>query len=216
MTFDSDKKNDFIEATGKTVEEALSKALQELNVTEDRINYEILEKPSKGILGFGSKVAKIRVTLLVKDPIDKATDFLKEIFETLKIDVSFDVVKKEVAYEEDYKNLSRDDDNKKDNSKYNKERSHYVINLKGNNIGMMIGKHGQTLDALNYLTSIVANNESDERIRVVLDIEGYRSRREDTLRKLALRLADKVKNRMGKVVLEPMNPQERKIIHTAL
>ena len=215
MTFE-DKKDAVIEIEGKTVEDALEKALQELNVTEDQISYEIVEKPSKGLFGFGSKSAKIKVSLLVKEPIEKAADFLKEIFATLKLDVSFEIAKKDVPYEEDYRPQTQDGDNKKDYSKYNREKSHYVINLKGSNMGVLIGKHGQTLEALNYLTSIVANSDSGERIRIVLDIEGYRARREETLRKLALRLADKVKYKTGKIVLEPMNPQERKIIHTAL
>jgi spoIIIJ-associated protein len=93
---------------------------------------------------------------------------------------------------------------------------HVVINLRGEDLGILIGKHGQTLDALQYLTNLAANRDADERSRIVIDVEDYRKRRAETLSRLAMRLADKVKRRGERVVLEPMSPQERKIIHMAL
>jgi spoIIIJ-associated protein len=93
---------------------------------------------------------------------------------------------------------------------------HVLFNLRGNDLGVLIGKHGQTLDALQYLVNLAANRDSMERVRVLLDVEDYRKRRADTLTQLALRLADKVKRRGEKVILEPMSSHERKIIHMAL
>lgn len=179
-----------VEKTGKTIDEAIELALAELEINRERIDYEVLEVPSKGLFGFiGSKLAKVRVTVRPVDPIEAAKQFLISIFETMNIAVAME-------------KMTQDD--------------HVVINLHGDDLGVLIGKHGQTLDALQYLTNLAANRDADERIRIILDVEDYRKRRAETLSRLAMRLADKVKRRGERVVLEPMSPQERKIIHMAL
>ncbi|MBP2642341.1 MAG: hypothetical protein H6Q67_228 [Firmicutes bacterium] len=194
-----------IEVSGKTIEDALSAGLAELFVSRDDVEYEVLEEPSKGLFGFlGGKPAKLRITVKEKpfldevtekvqaamvDPVTAATTFLHSVFSAMKIDVSMENCKK---------------------------NDHVVINLRGDNLGVLIGKHGQTLDALQYLTNLAAHRDSEERLKIVIDVEDYRKRREETLIRLAKRLADKVKSQGDKVVLEPMSPQERKIIHMAL
>ncbi|WP_371365067.1 hypothetical protein SRRS_54980 [Sporomusa rhizae] len=179
-----------IEKTGKTIDEAIELALAELEVTRDRIDYEVLEVPSKGLFGFiGSKLAKVKVSVRMIDPVEEAKKFLESVFKAMNITVFME-------------KLTHDD--------------HVVINLRGEDLGVLIGKHGQTLDALQYLTNLAANRDAAERSRIILDVEDYRKRRAETLSRLAMRLADKVKRRGERVVLEPMSPQERKIIHMAL
>lgn len=179
----------FVEKTGKTVEEAVQVALKELNVSYENVAVEVLEEPSKGLFGFiGGKLAKVKVTVK-PNPVNVAKDFLASIFETMKLKVFME-------------KMSNDD--------------HVTINLRGEDLGLLIGKHGQTLDALQYLTNLAANRDVEERVRIVLDVEDYRKRRTETLSRLANRLADKVKRRGEKVMLEPMSPHERKIIHMAL
>ncbi|MCC5467439.1 RNA-binding cell elongation regulator Jag/EloR [Pelosinus baikalensis] len=179
-----------VDMTGKTVEEAVRLALNELQVGEDRIEYEVLEAPSKGLFGFiGSKPAKVRVTIKPIDPVQVAHEFLKTVFDLMKLEVQIERVGKEDSIN---------------------------FNIRGNDLGILIGKHGQTLDALQYLTNLTANRDIDGKVRIVLDVEDYRQRRTDTLNRLAARLADSVKRRGEKVVLEPMSPNERKIIHMAL
>jgi spoIIIJ-associated protein len=179
-----------MEMTGKTIEEAVRLALHELQVGEDRIDYEVLEAPSKGLFGFiGCKPAKVRVTIKPIDPIKVALDFLETVFDLMKLEVHIE----KVALEDSI-----------------------GFNIRGNDLGILIGKHGQTLDALQYLTNLTANRDADSKVRIVLDVEDYRQRRTDTLNRLATRLADTVKRRGEKVVLEPMSPNERKIIHMAL
>ncbi|HWR44035.1 RNA-binding cell elongation regulator Jag/EloR [Sporomusa sp.] len=178
------------EKTGKTIEEAIELALAELGVSRDRVDHEVLEVPSKGLFGFiGSKLAKVRVAIRPIDPVEVAKQFLNSVFSSMKVNV----VMEKMTHED-----------------------HVVINLRGEDLGILIGKHGQTLDALQYLTNLAANRDADERSRIVLDVEDYRKRRAETLSRLAMRLADKVKRRGERVVLEPMSPQERKIIHMAL
>lgn len=179
-----------MEKTGKTIEEAVALALSELEVGIDRIDYEVLEAPSRGFFGFiGTKLAKIRVTVKPIDPIKVAKDFLESIFNLMKLEVHIE----EIA--------------KQDNT---------VFNVRGNDLGILIGKHGQTLDALQYLTNLTANRDTESKVRIVIDVENYRQRRAETLTRLASRLADNVRRRGEKVVLEPMSSNERKIIHMAL
>lgn len=179
-----------IEKTGKTIDEAIELALAELEVTRDRIDYEVLEVPSKGLFGFiGSKLAKVKVSVRMIDPVEEAKKFLESVFKAMNINVFME-------------KMTHDD--------------HVVLNLRGEDLGVLIGKHGQTLDALQYLTNLAANRDAAERSRIILDVEDYRKRRAETLSRLAMRLADKVKRRGERVVLEPMSPQERKIIHMAL
>lgn len=178
-----------VEITGKTIEEALELALNQLGVKADRVEYEVLEAPSKGFFGFGSKPARIRVVVKKSDPIAVAEEFLQSIF--AQMDLSVDI---EQAVNAD----------------------NITFNFKGDDLGILIGKHGQTLDALQYLTNLAANRDSDERVKIVLDVENYRKRRTETLNRLALRLADKVRRSGERITLEPMSPHERKIIHMAL
>lgn len=202
-----------VEKTGKTVEEAVAAALKELQVTEDRVTVEVLEQPKSGFLGLiGGRPAKVAVTLIEKEepaveeapaaeepaavvsaeegPIAVGKMFLMDVFAKMNLTVTIETeVKEEVV----------------------------LFDLKGEDLGILIGRHGQTLDALQYLTNLAANkNASEGRIRIVLDVEDYRKRREETLVRLAHRLANKVKRRNQRIVLEPMSRHERKIIHMAL
>ena len=229
----------FVEMTAKTVDEAVAKALKELNITAEEAVVEVLEEGKKGFLGMFSKDAKVRVTakevaapvveeiiveevkveveteveetvkeeapaateeraarepkkFVVNDEaVAKAREFLQKVFNAMKIEV---VMEKFV----------------------NKNDGIVTFKLHGADMGILIGKHGQTLDSLQYLTNLVANKNSAERVRVIIDVEDYRDRRIETLNRLAYRLADKVKRSGERVALEPMNPHERKIIHMAL
>lgn len=179
-----------VEKTGKTIEEAVALALSELEVGIDRIDYEVLEAPSRGFLGLiGTKMAKVRVTVKPIDPMKVAQDFLEKIFTLMKLEVQIEKIAK------------------LDNT---------VFNIRGNDLGILIGKHGQTLDALQYLTNLTANRDTESKVRIILDVEDYRQRRAETLTRLAFRLADNVRRRGENVVLEPMSSNERKIIHMAL
>lgn len=179
-----------VEKSAKSIDEAVEQALSELGLKPEQVEVEILEQPAKALFGFiGGRQARVRVTARQIDPVEVANEFLKQIFTTMKITVSVEQVTTE---------------------------DHVLFNLRGNDLGVLIGKHGQTLDALQYLVNLAANRDSAERVRVLLDVEDYRKRRADTLTQLALRLADKVKRRGEKVVLEPMSSHERKIIHMAL
>ena len=181
-----------VEKTAKTMEEALASALEELGVSEDRVTVEILEEPSKGLFGFiGGKPARILVNVRPLDALTVGKQFLSDLFQSMHIAVELEVAVSE-------------------------EEGPVSINLRGEDLGILIGKHGQTLDALQYLTNLAANRDAEEKIKFVIDVEEYRRRRAETLTRLAQRLASKVK-RMGEpVVLEPMTPHERKIIHMAL
>jgi spoIIIJ-associated protein len=178
-----------VEKTGKTVEEAVESALQELGVTRNEVDIEVLEEPSKGIFGLiGVKPARVKV-ILKDGPTQRAGSLLKDIFKTMQLDVQMDI----------------------------QEKEHGVfINIEGPDLGILIGRRGETLDALQYLVNLSVNKNQDTRRKIIIDIEGYRSRREETLQRLALKLADKARQRGRNVVLEPMSSQERRIIHTAL
>ena len=180
-----------VEKTGKTVEDALVAAMEELDVTEDRITYEVLEEPTKGFWGIiGVKPARIKVTVRDLLPLEKAEAFLREIFRQMKLTLTVE---------------------------HSEHEDGLVFNLIGSDLGILIGKHGQTLDALQYLTNLAANKGlAEDKVRIIIDVENYRSRREETLRRLALRLADRVRHSGEKIILEPMNRHERKVIHTAL
>ncbi len=178
------------EFTGKTVDEALTAALLEYHTTSDKVEYEIIERESKGLLGMFSKPAKIRVK--VKLTVDMAAkSFLDKVFKAMGIDA-----KVEVNYDIDAESMD--------------------ITILGNDMGVLIGKRGQTLDSLQYLTSLVVNKNNDGYLKVKLDTENYRERRKETLENLAKNIASKVKRTHKAVALEPMNPYERRIIHSAL
>ena len=208
--------SDIIETYGKTVEEALNIAVKELGVTKDQVNYEIIEETEKkglfGIFG-GSKQVKIKVSIIKEDFEDSndIEEFKQELFqETLNHDNVIEVAK------DFLKNIFKKMDIDVLIEKFQTDERTITLNLHGENLGILIGKHGQTLDSLQYLTNLVANKGHEDFVRIILDIENYRKRRAETLVKLALRLADKAKHKNERIVLEPMNPQERKIIHMAL
>ncbi len=182
---------DMITVSAKTVDEAITKALIELGTTSDKLEYEIVDKGSNGILGIiGLKPAVIRAKK--KETMeDKAMAFLSDMFGAMNLGVHM-----EASYLEKEKELS--------------------INMSGDDMGILIGKRGQTLDSLQYLVSLVINKENEDYIRVKLDTENYRERRKETLETLAKNIAYKVKRTRHSVSLEPMNPYERRIIHSAL
>ena len=182
---------DFIEITAKTVDDALTNALIQLGTTSDKIEYEILDKGSNGILGiFNSKSAKIKVRKKATVE-DNTREFLDNVFAAMNLKV-------EIAIQ------------------YNKEEGNMAIDLEGPEMGVLIGKRGQTLDSLQYLVSLVVNKDSEDYIRVKLDTENYRERRKETLEHLAKNIAYKVKRTKKSVSLEPMNPYERRVIHSTL
>lgn len=181
---------EFIEVSAKTVADAITEACQKLEVTSDKLEYVVVEEGSSGFLGIGSKSAIIKAK--TKSSIaDIAKDFLKDVFAAMNMVVAVDV-----KYDEDNKNLD--------------------VDLSGDEMGILIGKRGQTLDSIQYLLSLVVNKESEEYIRVKVDTEDYRKRRKETLESLAKNIAYKVKRSRRPVSLEPMNPYERRIIHSAL
>ena len=182
---------DFIEFTGKTVDDALTNALVEFGVTSDQIDYDVLEKGSSGFLGFNSKPAKIKARKKYT-VVDHIRNFLSQVFDAMGLEVEILI------------NASAEEENV------------YDVELKGAEMGVLIGKRGQTLDSLQYLTNLAINKHSDTYTRVKLDTEDYRKRRKDTLENLAKNIAYKVKRTKKAVSLEPMNPFERRVIHSAL
>lgn len=181
---------EFMEFSAKTVSDAITDACQKLEVTSDRLEVVVVEEGSAGFLGLGSKMALIKAR--VKCSVtDNAKNFLAEVFEAMDMTVVIDV-------------------------KYNEEEKSMDIDLSGDEMGVLIGKRGQTLDSLQYLVSLVVNKESEDYIRVKVDTENYRQRRKDTLENLAKNISFKVKRTKRAVKLEPMNPYERRIIHSAL
>lgn len=182
---------EYIEVSAKTVEEAITEALIKLETTSDKIEYEVIEKGSTGFLGLiGSKPAIIKVRKKF-NLLDYTNDFLDRLFKAMNINV-----KSNVDFDEESKNMN--------------------ITFDGEDMGLLIGKRGQTLDSLQYIISLVVNKESDSYIRIKVDTENYRERRKATLENLAKNLAYKVKRTRRPVALEPMNPYERRVIHSAL
>ena len=183
---------EFKEFTGKTVADALTNATVSLGVTSDQIKYEVVEEGSSGFLGIGSKDAIIKVIISAdEDPKQVAEVFLKDVFEAMQLEVNISM-----DYKEEDKTLS--------------------IDLAGPEMGVLIGKRGQTLDSLQYLTNLAVNRSSENYTRVKIDTEDYRRRRKETLENLAKNMASKVKRTKKAVTLEAMNPYERRIIHSAL
>lgn len=180
---------DKITKSGKTVDDALYEALKELHASRDEVEVTIIDEGAKGFLGmFGAKDAVIQVVKKF-NPEKIAVTFLKEMFQAMKMNVSIETSLKE---------------------------KQLAIELSGDEMGVLIGKRGQTLDSLQYLVSLVVNKDSEEYIRVKVDTEDYRERRKETLENLAKNIAYKVKRTKRPVSLEPMNPYERRIIHSAL
>ena len=190
---------DFQLFTGKNVEDALTKAVVALGVTSDKVEYEVIDKGSTGFIGIGSKPAKINarvkeeeVIVVSEAPADieaVIVEFLSKVFAAMNLTVKINVNITEESVD---------------------------VDLVGDDMGVLIGKRGQTLDSLQYLVSLVVNKKSDKYLRVKLDTENYRERRKETLENLAKNIAFKVKRTKRPVSLEPMNPYERRVIHSAL
>lgn len=203
---------DYKEFKAKTVEEAVTAASIEFGVTSDALDYNVIDKGSSGFLGIGAKLAVIQAKIADKPEnektlVDKTSDYLDSLFKAMKIETTFTI-----DYDEENKNMN--------------------INLEGPEMGILIGMRGQTLDALQYLIGLYVRKEyksmnhnsevsedeekKDNYIHVKLDTENYRARRKDTLENLAKNIAFKVKRSRRSFTLEPMNPYERRIIHSAL
>ena len=242
---------DYIEVSGKNVDEALTNALIKLETTSDKVEYEVIEKGSAGFLGMGRKLAVIKVRKKEDKPVEENVK-AKET-ETQKVadsSVSYEPVKAEPVKSVDNNEIKDDShEQPKKTSKYttvmpNEEVERRIttflgdmfkamnlevkidvkfddpdcvnVELSGPNMGVLIGKRGQTLDSIQYLTSLVVNKGKDKYVRIKVDTEDYRNRRKETLESLAKNIAYKVKRSRKPVSLEPMNPYERRIIHSTL
>lgn len=183
------------EFSAKTVSDAITEACKYFTVTSDRLTYEVVEEGSSGFLGIGSKSAVIKAAIKEEEKEisvdDNAKQFLKDVFAAMNMAVAVEV-------------------------NYNEEEGTMDIDLSGDEMGVLIGKRGQTLDSVQYLVSLVVNKDRDNYIRVKVDTENYRERRKETLENLAKNISYKVKRTKRSVSLEPMNPYERRIIHSAL
>lgn len=177
-----------LEKSGKTIDDAVDAAVAELGCSREDANIEIIAMPSKGILGFGAKPAIVRVSVENK-AIVYAMDFLSTIFKKFDLDVKINAIEGE---------------------------EFITLDLIGKDLGILIGRRGETLDALQYLTNLTVSRHFEERCKFILDVEGYRNKREESLARLAKKLADRVKESGKNMSLEPMSPYERRIIHTVL
>ena len=181
---------EFVEFSAKTVNDAVTDALIQLGITSDQLEYEVVNEGSTGFLGFGSKPAVIKAKKKFS-PEDHVREFLSQVFQAMNMEV-------EII------------------SSYDEEHGVIDVEFKGKEMGLLIGKRGQTLDSLQYLTNLMVNKRSEKYIKVKLDTEEYRKRRRDTLENLAKNISYKVKRTKRPVSLEPMNPFERRVIHSAL
>ncbi len=181
---------EFLEFKGKTVDDALTEATIKFGVTSNDLEYEVLDRGSDGFFGIGRKPAVIRAKVK-KTFLDNVKEFAEKLFHAMGVEAKVDI-------------------------QYDEENHNMDMNLTGEDMGILIGKRGQTLDSLQYLLSLYINKESDTYIRLKLDTENYRERRKKTLESLAKNIAFKVKRTRKPVALEPMNPYERRVIHSAL
>lgn len=174
---------------GSNVEDAVQSALEKLELTQDQVDVEVLDEGSRGFLGIiGGKLARVRVN--IKDtPEQVIRDFLNEVIEAMELEVDL-----KISFNEGY----------------------WYAEFLGDDVRYIIGRRGKTLNSLQLLVNMAVNKKLDEKVRVVLDAEGYRGRREETLRRLARKTADRVRRTSSDVMLEPMTPQERRIIHLEL
>ena len=182
---------EYIEVSAKTVDDALTEASIKLGTTSENLEYEVIDKGSTGFLGIGSRNAVIKVKKAAKSVEDEIREFLESVFKAMNLEVEI-IIK----VDEDNRNVD--------------------VELKGSEMGVLIGKRGQTLDSLQYLTNLAINKQSENYYKVKIDTEDYRKRRRETLENLAKNIAYKVKRTKRPVSLEPMNPYERRIIHSAL
>ena len=178
-----------VQAKGKTVEEAIQNALEELGVTQDKVTTKVLDIPDSGIMSmFGNRYARVEVTVN-DDTLERGKQFLTELLEQMGVKGTVN------AYYED---------------------EALMLDIDSKETGILIGRRGQTLDSIQYLTSLVVNRDRSDHIRVSLDVADYRQKRKNALQDLADRIALKVEKTKTKYELEPMNPYERRIIHSAL
>ncbi len=181
---------DRVIVTGKTVKSALDKGLAKLKITEDEFDYKVIEEAKSGFFGLiGSRDAKVEV-IKKSNKAEKASVFLENLLKEMDVEVEVEII--------------------------NKDDQVVSLNLTGNDLGIVIGHRGDTLDALQYLTNLAINKGEEDYLKVLLDAEGYRERRRKTLENLALKMAKKSKDKGRKVMLEPMPAHERKVIHTVL
>jgi len=174
---------------GSSVEEAIKVALEKLNVTRDQVEIDVLESGSRGFLGLiGGKQAKVRVTVK-ESPKEVIAEYINNVLKALEFDADFNIY-----YLDDY----------------------WHIDFEGEDVRFLIGRRGKTLNALQMLTNLAVNNKLTEKVKVILDAEGYRERREEALRRLARKTAERVCRTKKDIMLEPMTPQERRIIHLEL
>jgi spoIIIJ-associated protein len=179
-----------VEKRGKSVDEAIKAALDELGCEIDDVAIEIIEEPSKGLLlGIGKKPAVVKVSLREK-PEEEVRKKLEEILNRMKINYKITSVEWDAG--------------------------RVRINIEGEDMGLLIGRKGETLNSLQFILGLVINRNREDRIQVVLDVENYRRKREKSLEVLALRLSDKVKRTKKNVVMRPMSSQERRVVHTIL
>lgn len=182
-----------LEVKGKSIEEAIEKALKELNVTREDVEVEVLENPTKGFLGFiGSKEGKVRVTVLEKEikEVDVAKEFIHNILKNMNIEANVDIIE---------------------------ENNVIKVNISGEDASCLIGRRGETLDSIQFLAGLALNKvKKDSKSRVLIDIENYREKREESLRKYAHKVAREVAKTKKTKKLDYMNPYERRIVHSAL
>ncbi len=179
-----------VEKSGKTIDEAVNEALKELDTTRENVEIEVINEGKRGILGLGAEDAVVRVKMEI-NPLQKAEKYLRDVMKSFGIDVEL-------------------------KGSYEDESVRIEIVGDSEEVGKVIGRRGDTLDALQYLTSLVVNKGEENYIRVTIDTENYRGKREETLIKLAKRTAGIVARTRKSITLEPMNPNERRIIHSAL
>jgi len=183
---------DLIKQEAKTVEEAIRLALEKLDINDDEAEIEVIDEGSRGLLGLiGTRNAIVEVKPKV-NPVKIGMEFLEEMFDNMPVEASIELIEEET----------------------NKEQVMY--NIRSKDLGIIIGHRGETLDAIQYLTSLIVNKRTEAYYRVLIDAEGYRDKRKKTLERLAKRLADKAISTGRKVMLEPMPPHERRIIHMTL
>lgn len=183
---------DSVKKSGKTVEEALRYALARLGVEREEVNVKVLQEPEKGLFGMlGRKDAIIEVTKINKEKlvVDETRETLNDILINMGIEADIKIDKKE---------------------------NNLYVDISGDDMALVIGRRGQTLDSLQYITSLAVNKDKEDYTRILLDAENYRSKRKKILQNLARRLAKKAKKKKSDIVLEPMNPYERRIIHSTL
>ncbi len=174
----------------KSIDEAVNAALSELGVTEDMVTIDVLEEGKKGFLGLSGKEASVRVTVNALSPEDRAESFLSHILDAMELNAEVFVT--------------------------TEEENTLAIDIKGEDMGILIGRRGETLSALQYLTSLAVNRHTEEYYRIALDTENYKKRREETLKRLAKKLAGNAVRYRRNVTLEAMSPYERRIIHSVL